>query len=126
MACTFVLRTSFSHRPQPVATMVNRDLLRRLRTPAYAFLAVTLVFQVFDYVAGLLPFQFDSFIWRFASLGAATNMMGNILLLVLLVYALYLMAGAVPAILFFGVYSVLIAVVLIGRPSVFLLDDLNL
>lgn len=109
-----------------MAITVNRDLVRRLRAPAYAFLLVTVVFQVFDYVAGLLPLQFNSVVWRFAALGAATNIVGNILLLVLLVYALSLMAGDRPVILFVGIVSVLIAVLLLGGAGIFALDALQL
>ncbi|MEP7001468.1 MAG: hypothetical protein ABI969_13370 [bacterium] len=107
-------------------TSVNREFLRRLRLPAYAFLGSTLVFQIADFVLGLVPFQFELITWRFASLGTCANIVGNVLLLILLIYAMSLMSADRPAMLIVGVLSLLSAVFLLGATGVFALDAIQL
>lgn len=116
---------AFPHGYQHMTTTIDRELVRRLRTPAYSFLAVTLLFQIFDYVSGQLPLQFGAVVWRFAALGSASNTIGNVLLLLLLVFALSLMVNDRPIMLLVGILSLLIAVFLLGGAAVFTLDGLQ-
>jgi hypothetical protein len=107
-------------------TPANREFLRRLRLPAYAFLGATLVFQVADYALGLLPLQFDLITWRYASLGTCANIVGNVLLLLLLIYAVSLLNADRSAMLIVGVLSLFSALFLFGATGMFALDAIQL
>ena len=76
-----------------MASIASRDLLRPLRVPAYSFLAVTIVLQVADFVLGVMPIRPLAVIWRFGAIGSASNIVGNVLLLLLLTYGLALALG---------------------------------
>lgn len=104
----------------------SRDILRRLRTPAYLFLIVTLLFQSVDFVMGVAPFRFESVVWRFSTAGGAANGSGNFLLLILLVYAVALVFGDTRALWFAGAVSAVIAVALLVGTGSFVLDALQL
>jgi hypothetical protein len=108
-----------------MTTTVDRDLARRLRAPAYAFLAVTLLFQISDYASGQLPLRPGAAVWRFAAIGSASNIVGNVLLLLLLVYAVSLFAGDRPIMLFVGTAAILLAGFLLGGAALFALDGLQ-
>ena len=103
-----------------------RDLARRIRTPAYAFLVVTLMFQFTDFMIGVAPFRIESVIWRFSTIGGAANSVGNFLLLVLLIYAVGLTFADRRALWFAGAVSAFIALVLIVGTGSFTLDALQL
>jgi hypothetical protein len=109
-----------------MAPSLNRDIGRRLRIPAYAFLAVTLLLQSADYFLGLLPLQVGSIVWRFAAIGSGANIVGNVLLLILLLYVASLAAGDRPMLIVVGILSVLVALCLFGGAGVFTLDALQL
>ena len=109
-----------------MAPTASKDVVRRLRYPAYSFLTVTLLFQIFDYVGGQLSPQPSSVVWRFAAIGTLSNNAGNVLLIILLIYALALFAADRAALLFVGVTSALIAVVLLSGTVIFGLDMLEL
>ncbi len=104
----------------------NRELMLRLRVPAYAFLFATLVFQLFDYAAAQLPLRFDSVLWRFTALGSAANAIGNVLLLLLLIYALSLVTSDRIVITFVGVTCAFAALFLLAGGGVFTLDGLQI
>ena len=106
--------------------MTNRELMLRLRVPAYSFLGVTLVFQLFDYVVAQLPLRFDSVLWRFTALGSAANAIGNVLLLLLLIYALSLVTGDRIVITLVGVTCTFAALFLLAGGGVFTLDGLQI
>jgi hypothetical protein len=107
-------------------TSVSRDFLRRLRVPAYTFLGFTLIFQVADYALGLVPYQFDMITWRFAALGTCANIIGNVLLLILLIYVVTMVNGDRIGMLIVGVISLLSAVILAGGAGIFVLDAVQL
>ena len=109
-----------------MASPVNRDLARRLRGPAYTFLVATLFFQCFDYAASQRPLQLGSAVWRFAAVGTAANIVGNVLLLLLLVLALALCFSDRPALILVGSLSTLLAIALLSGTVFFALDMLQL
>jgi len=109
-----------------MTNLSQRDLVRRLRGPAYLFLAVTFVFQVADYLVGLLPPQIGSAAWRFASVGMGANMVGNLLLLLLLAYAVALWFNDRGVLAAISIIAALGAVALLAGLATFALDAIQL
>ncbi len=109
-----------------MTTLPQRDSLRRLRGPAYLFLAVTFAFQLIDFLLGLLPTQLGSAAWRFAALGLGANMVGNLLLVLLLAYAVALWSNDRTVLVLIGVVAALTALTLLGSLAIFGLDAIQL
>ena len=106
----------------PVPSRVG---LRRLRVPAYAFLLVTGVFQVADFVINASPAHLSQVTWRFGLLGIAANSVGNLLLLILLAYAVALIDGDRVVLRVVGAASALLAVLLLAGAASFALDAIQ-
>jgi hypothetical protein len=109
-----------------MATVAARDILRPLRLPAYTFLGLTILLQGADFLLTVAPFRPSAVMWRFSALAGASSNVGNILLLLLLLYvfALLLQDGAGLATVV-GLTSVL-AIVLFLAGAAFALDALQL
>jgi hypothetical protein len=104
----------------------SRDFLRPLRTPAYAFLGATLLFQFADFALSALPFTPGSPVWRFAMVGSFVNNIGNVLLLVALLYGLALYFGSRAVVIIVGLIALLCALMSLGGGAAFVLDALQL
>ncbi|MEP6622470.1 MAG: hypothetical protein ABJE47_24680 [bacterium] len=87
---------------------------------------MTLTLQLFDFAYTIAPFRFESIVWRYASVGGAANSVGNLFLLILLVYAVALSFVDGRMILAVGVIAATIAVFLYVGTGSFLLDALQL
>ena len=109
-----------------MASIASRDLLRPLRVPAYSFLAVTIVLQVADFVLGVMPIRPLAVIWRFGAIGSASNIVGNVLLLLLLTYGLALALGDRRVVVVVGAFTALVAIMLFLSAGSFALDALQL
>jgi len=109
-----------------MTNLPQRDSIRRLRAPAYLFLAVTFVFQVADLLVGLLPPQLGAAAWRFASIGLGANMVGNLLLVLLLAYALALWSNDRGVLATISVIAGLAALTLVACLATFALDAIQL
>jgi hypothetical protein len=109
-----------------MTTAIDRDLVRRLRAPAYSLLAVTLLFQLFDYASALLPLRPTAAAWRFVAFGSASNIVGNALLLLLLIYALSLFAADGHVMQFVAILALFLALFLLGGAPLLVLDGLRL
>lgn len=104
----------------------NRDFLRRIRTPAYVFLLLTLLFQLVDFVSASTPLRIDSVVWRFATAGGVSNSAGNFLLLTLLIYTVALLYVDRRMLTFVGAVSAFLALMLLIGTGSFALDALQL
>lgn len=104
----------------------TRDFLRPIRTPAYAFLGVTLCFQISDFLLGAMPFSPGSAMWRFAAASGFANNVGNILLLLTLLYAVSLKFGDRAAMTIVGVFAAIGTLILFGAAASFALDAVQL
>lgn len=109
-----------------MTNLPQRDSLRRLRGPAYLFLAVTFVFQLADFLVGLLPPQLGSAAWRFASIGLGANMIGNVLLVLLLAYALALWSNDRGVLATISIITALTGLTLLACLATFALDAIQL
>jgi hypothetical protein len=109
-----------------MAITSNPDFLRAIRTPAYAFLGVNLIFQVSGFLLGVMPFTLGSAMWRFSFAGAFAGNVGNILMLLLLLFAVSLQFSDRVAITIVGVFAALGTLILFGGAVSFALDALQL
>ncbi|CAN5356687.1 hypothetical protein BH09GEM1_BH09GEM1_43980 [soil metagenome] len=104
----------------------HADRLRLVRAPAYAFLTITLVFQIVDFVLGVMPFHLGQLVWRFATIGSLANNVGNVLLLTfLLLVAVLIYRDRLPLLLI-AVFAVLAAITLLVCSGAFALDVVQL
>ena len=109
-----------------MTNLPQRDSLRRLRGPAYLFLAVTFLFQLADFLVSLLPPQLGSAAWRFASIGLGANMVGNLLLVLLLAYALALWSNDRGVLATVSIIAGLATLALLVCLAIFALDAIQL
>lgn len=102
------------------------DLVQRLRAPAYMVLGVALFFQVFDLILTVYPMHLGVAQWRFGAAGQLAVSATSPLLILLLLYAVALLAGDRAVVGFVGVFSALAALVLILGTVPFMLDTLEM
>lgn len=103
-----------------------RDVLKPLRLPGYAFLTLTLLLQMLDFIISVLPARFNAVMWRFSVLGGASQSVGNILLLILLLYVFALLLGDRSALASICFLSGILAAVLLLCAAAFSLDAIQL
>lgn len=103
-----------------------RDSFSRIRAPGYAFLAATLVFQLFDIFIGLLPLQPRQAVWRFTVIVNGSLLIGNVLLLMLLLHGMMLLFGDTKGVGLMGVLYSLAAAILLVTAASFVLDVVQL
>jgi hypothetical protein len=109
-----------------MASTLSRDILRPIRAPAYTFLIVTVTLQITDFLLNIMPMRPLAVIWRFGMLGSGANIIGNVLLLLMLFYALALALGDRRVVVGVGVFAALIAVILFLAAGSFTLDAVQL
>ena len=102
------------------------DIEGHFRRPAFVFLAVTLVLQVADLIVTISPITPTSTMWRFNALGSASSMIGNVLLLILLMFAVSLLFRARAGIALVSVLAGIVAVCCFVGAGLFILDTLQL
>ena len=107
-------------------SVTARDILRPLRLPAYAFLGLTILLQGADFFLAIAPLRLTAVMWRFSALAGASANVGNVLLLMLLLYVFALLlqdGGGLATVV--GVSGVL-ALLLFLAAAAFALDSLQL
>ncbi len=109
-----------------MTSLPNRTGFRLLRGPAYSFLVISALLQIADFVVSALPARLGSVNWRFGLTGIAANSVGNLLLLVLLAYAIALVESDRIVFLLVGVVAAFISVILLLGSVSFSLDALQL
>lgn len=102
------------------------DIEGHFRRPALIFLVVTLVLQVADLIVTISPITPTSTMWRFNALGSAASMIGNVLLLIVLTFAVSLLFRARAGIALVSVLAGIVAVGCFVGAGVFILDTLQL
>jgi hypothetical protein len=109
-----------------MSNVVAKEILRPLRLPGYAFLSLTILLQAADFIIAVAPFRLSAIMWRFSALAGASANIGNVLLLLLLLYVFALLlqdsAGLATVV---GLASIL-AIVLVGCGFAFTLDAIQL
>jgi hypothetical protein len=109
-----------------MAPSAPRDVLRPLRLPGYSFLAMTILLQTADFFIAIAPYRPEAVMWRFSALGQASGSIGNILLLVLLLYVFALLLQDTPALATVSAVTGLLALILFLAAAAFALDALQL
>ena len=102
------------------------DIGGNFRRPALVFLVVTLVLQVADLIVTISPITPTRIMWRFNALGSASSMIGNVLLLILLIFAVSLLFRAHAGLALVAVLAGIVAVCCFAGAGVFILDTLQL
>jgi hypothetical protein len=103
-----------------------REILRPLRLPGYSFLGLTLLLQLADFFISTLPLRPSAVMWRFSMLGGASNAVGNILLLILLLFVFALLLGDRMALTVIAGITAVLAAILFLAGAAFALDALQL
>lgn len=106
--------------------LASRDVLRPLRLPGYSFLALTLLLQMTDFILSVIPLRPAAVMWRFATLGGASNTIGNVLLVILLLYVFALLLGDRPALAVISAVTAVLATILVLGGAAFALDAIQL
>lgn len=100
-------------------------MLSPLRLPAYAFLVITLLFQIGDFLLVSAPWRFGAVAWRFTAFGTFSNTIGNVILLILILYALALAMGDRKIVLGVGILCAGMAAVVLLGSAAFALDAIQ-
>ena len=107
-------------------TSPPNSLVRRLRVPGYLFLGIAMIMPVIDLFVGVYPLRISQVVWRFGAVGLLSSAVAAPLLVLFFIFALALFLGDRKVVLFVGVLSALIALLLIGGAGSFSLDALQM
>ena len=105
---------------------LSGDLGGYLRRPALVFLVVTLILQFADLIVTISPILPTRIMWRYNALGSASSMMGNVLLLILLLFAVSLLFRMNAGLALVALVAGIVALICFLGAGVFILDTLQL
>ena len=108
-----------------VELTTNDWLGKHIRTAAYVILVLAALFPFIDIVSGLFPMNLGNATWRFGAVGVFSNYAMGLSLELLLLAVLAALSSHRRVLLVLGVFSALLAVVLLGSTVLFLLDALQ-
>jgi hypothetical protein len=102
------------------------EYLRRLRTPAYVVLGLSLLFAIADFLLAVTPLHPGTVMWRFGAVGLGANAVMTPLLLLVFIYALALSVEDRAVIGVICGLSALATIVLLAASGTFALDALQM
>ena len=91
----------------------------------YWILAFSAIFPLFDLAGALIPASFGNATWRFGAVGLLANFAMGLSLEFFLLAVIAASAGHRRLLLVLGVFSLLLAVLLLGSTALFSLDALQ-
>ena len=98
-----------------------QNLAQRLRAPGYIILGIAMILPILDFIVSTIPLKPTTVVWRFGAFGLLSSAIGAPLLVLLLIYALALLAGDRKVMILVAVLAALIALTLIGGSGAFAL-----
>ena len=102
------------------------DVGRHLRWPAFVFLVVTVALQVADLIVTISPITPTNIMWRFNALGSAASMIGNVMLLILLLFFVSLLVRANSGLALVALLAGIVALCCFLGAGFFILDSIQL